>query len=214
MKVSIFQRLTRFLVALLSLAILAGCLAPEAKVDPTRTVMMVTFAVAPKGIDGMVTSKTIECNFRKQASVEKAKEYEVNPGLVVEENACIEFDDKKNLRLAQLAVQGSPQMAGELTKSAVTAATGGAVNFIVQRALQRKQGEICAAGGCITTVNNNLNVNNNRNSAQGGHAQGGAGGLALAANENTNTTEVGVGVGVDVSVQGAGNPGNCVTGCK
>ena len=199
------SRFMRFIAMLLGVTLLAGCFAEQVKVDPTGTVVMVSFAVAPKGVDGVVTTKTIECNLREQATPEKAKQYEADPRLLVKENACLEFDDGKKYRLAQLAVQGSPQAAGEFAKAGITAASGGLFNFIVQKALQDNQAAICREqGGCggPQIINQNFNV---ANGGQGG--RGGSGGAAVSGSQSGAATVV------DVSVQGSA--GGCTDGtCK
>ncbi len=187
------SRFMRLVAMLTGVVMLTACLPPQVKVNPTRTSLMATYAVAPQGLDGMVTTKTEECTLRTQISEEKARQYEADPALIVKENACREFD--KTGVLAQLAVQGNQQLAGEITKSAVTAATGGLVNFAVQRALQREQGKICAKGGCIQTVNSNVNVSNSSAHADGGDA--------------ISVSESGAAAGASVIVEGSCPNGNC-----
>lgn len=172
MKVSVFQRFALWSLLAASV-VLTGC-AGIAKVNPTRTEIMFTYSVSP-GADGTTTTKTDKCTFRKQVSFEQAQAYEKDPALLVPHNACKEFDKVDGF--GQLALHGSPTLAGELTKIGTAAVANGGINYLVQTALQKQQAKNCRNGGCITTVNQNNN--NNVAVAEGG--DGGAGGNANAA---------------------------------
>lgn len=172
---SIFKRFA-LLLTMFGLVILTGC-ASTSKVNPMRTGMLVTYAVSP-GADGVTTTKTDYCTFRRQVSLDKAKAYEDDPALLVQDDACTEF--------GQLALHGSPALAGELVKVGTSASANGLVNFAIQTELQNRQGKICANGGCINTVN----VNNNSNVAHGG--QGGRGGNAAALAGSSSSANAGV----------------------
>lgn len=183
MKVSVFQRFALWFLLATSV-VLAGC-AGIAKVNPTRTEIMFTYSVSP-GADGTTTTKTDKCTFRKQVSFEQAQAYEKDPALLVPHNACKEFDKVDGF--GQLALHGSPTLAGELTKIGTSAVANGGINYLVQSAIQRRQGKICKAGGCINTINQN----NNNNVAfaeggDGGDADAAAGAVA-GANAEANAT--------------------------
>ncbi|OGG70206.1 hypothetical protein A3I99_02195 [Candidatus Kaiserbacteria bacterium RIFCSPLOWO2_02_FULL_45_11b] len=179
MKVSFFQRIALWSLLVASV-VLTGC-ASVAKVDPTRTSMMTASSVSP-GADGMTTSEAKKCTFKKQISLEKAKAYEKDPALIVQENACKEFD--------QLTVQGSPALAGELTKVGVGAGVNGVANYVVQSALQRKQGKICTNGGCIDTINNNVAFGGEGGQGGQGGRGGNAGALAVSGSSSNSSANV------------------------
>jgi hypothetical protein len=200
---SFTQRIMRFIAALIGVVMLAGCLAKDFGIDPTRTKAMATFVVAPKTVDGNATTHTGECTFRNgPISKAEAAELMEDPTLIVTRNMCIEFDDKKTRALAQLAVQGGQQVAGKIVENTAAAATGGLVNLFVQKVLQHEQGKICKDGGCINTVNNNVAFGGQ--GGQGGQGGVGQGGAAVS------VSEAGAAAVTDVRIEGTG--GGCGSG--